>query len=172
MINISPRSHMASSVRSSSAQQLSLPGMQWRGSSSRAPVHAPSTPQRVWRVCPAAAAAHSEPPEPQTQQQQQQQLLDDTLTAVQTEDMPRPPSTADCDAEARMYVALAAGLAAAGIVAVACVAPLSAASLPLHGLEPSQAALLLGCCGAGLLRASSLALFLAVRFLYGVRVAR
>jgi hypothetical protein len=61
-----------------------------------------------------------------------------------------------------LYLALAGGLAVAGLLVATFAAPIAASSLNLGSLPLQQAAALVGCGGAALLRAASLAVFLAV----------
>jgi hypothetical protein len=61
-----------------------------------------------------------------------------------------------------LYLALAGGLAAAGLLVATFAAPVAAGCLSLGSLPLQQAAALVGCCGAALLRAASLAAFIAV----------
>lgn len=65
-------------------------------------------------------------------------------------------------AAATLYTAMAAGLTAAGLAAAVYAQPLAASALKLGGMPLAQAAALVGCVGAGVIRAASLAIFLAV----------
>ncbi|WIA39811.1 hypothetical protein OEZ86_005864 [Tetradesmus obliquus] len=62
---------------------------------------------------------------------------------------------------ATLYLALGGGLAAAGLLVATFAVPIAAGCLSLGSLPLQQAAALVGCCGAALLRAASLAVFIA-----------
>lgn len=63
----------------------------------------------------------------------------------------------------KLYMAMAVGLTAAGALVSVCAGPIAAAGLKLGaGLPAAQAAVLVGCFGAAVLRAASLTWFLAV----------
>lgn len=68
---------------------------------------------------------------------------------------------------ATLYLALGGGLAAAGLLVATFAVPIAAGCLSLGSLPLQQAAALVGCCGAALLRAASLAVFIAVSADYG-----
>jgi hypothetical protein len=61
-----------------------------------------------------------------------------------------------------LYLALGGGLAAAGLLVATFAVPIAAGCLSLGSLPLQQAAALVGSCGAALLRAASLAVFVAV----------
>lgn len=62
------------------------------------------------------------------------------------------------------YAAMTVGLSASGLLVALYAAPIASSCLNLGGMPAVQAAALVGCAGAGLIRAASLALYLAVSY--------
>lgn len=93
------------------------------------------------------------------------EYLGDEQAAEEEELLHRPVREIDVAASKAaevVYLSMGAGLAVSGLAIASYAVPVAASCLRLGGVPLTQAAALVGCIGAGLLRAAALAFFLAV----------
>jgi hypothetical protein len=126
--------------------------------------HQPNDAQQQQLSQPAAAAATLEAQ--QAVEQSSKQLaavgVAEHAEVADSSAQTQQQSSSSHAAATSMYLALAGGLAVAGLLVATFAAPIAASRLSLGNLQLQQAAALVGCGGAALLRAASLAVFVAV----------